>query len=290
MSMKLHSNYKPLPFYLKPRIMDEHEFVEVLNNFVPEDYEDDRMSDNEIERFVCYLLEPDKWMTAFGVDAMIQANSLKDDFQGLLNLDSSGSFGTWKFKYNFDDENVNVDFSIEDADFSSEDGFPYITVTCSGDGQPEFCFFIYINDKNMIKVYVPTKGNTWVKMQERDEGLKYSGVVVRYDSNKLKNEWGYDYVWSDLRKVISRNDYNYIVSKIYKQFKDDMDFDDFKKLFIKYFRISQENIKKLKNRGMTDLVNLIGEIRECFMEYLSYEVELDLSACREEFLSVSHPV
>ncbi len=142
----------------------------------------------------------------------------------------------------------------------------------------------------MIKVYVPTKGNTWVKMQKGDEGLKYSGVVVRYDSDKLKNEWGYDYVWSDLRKVISRNDYNYIVSKIYKQFKNDMDFDDFKKLFLKYFRISQENIKKLKNRGMTDLVNLIGEIRESFMEYLSYEVELDLSACREEFLSVSHPV
>ena len=127
-------------------------------------------------------------------------------------------------------------------------------------------------------------------MQEKDEGLKYSGVVVRYDSDMLKNEWGYDYVWSDLRKVISRNDYNYIVSKIYKQFKNDMDFDDFKKLFLKYFSISQENIKKLKNRGKIDLVNFIGEIRESFMEYLSYEVELDLSACRKEFLSVSHPV
>ena len=46
----------------------------------------------------------------------------------------------------------------------------------------------------------------------------------------------------------------------------------------------------LHRKDYTALVNLIGEIRESFIEYLSYEVELDLSACREEFLSVSHPV
>ena len=283
MSIRLHSNYRPLPFYLKPKIMDEHEFVEVLNNFVPEDYEDDRMADNEIERFVCYLLEPNKWMTAFWVDAMIQANSLKDDFQGLLNLDSSGSFDTWKFKYNFDDENVDVDFS-------TENGFPYITVTCSGDGQPEFCFFIYINDKNMIKVYMPTKGNTWVSLKKEDDGLTYKGVVTRYDGKTFKNEWGYDYHWDEVIKSMSRIDFNDLATDMYDDYDGDIEFESYIKLVRKYLRTSLTEISKLKDKGKTEIVQLIGEVKEKFMKFLEYEVELDLSACREEFLSVSYPV
>ncbi len=283
MSIRLHSNYRPLPFYLKPKIMDEHEFVEVLNDFVPENYKDGRMAENEIERFVCYLLEPNKWMTAFWVDAMIQANSLKDDFQGLLNLDSSGSFDTWKFKFNFDDENIDIDFNTEDE-------FPYITVTCSGDGQPEFCFFIYINDKNMIKVYVPTKGNTWVSLKKEDDGLTYKGVVTRYDGKTFKNEWGYDYHWDEVIKSMSRSDFNDLATDMYDDYDGDIEFESYIKLVRKYLRTSLTEISKLKDKGKTEIVQLIGEVKEKFMEFLEYEVELDLSACREEFLSVSHPV
>jgi len=285
MSILLHSNYRPLPFYLKPRIMDEHEFIEFINNFVPEDYEDDRMSKNEIERLVYYLLEPGEWQMPKDLDSykngIKQRISLNDDFRGILNHDTSGSFDTWKFKYNFDDENVDVDFS-------TENGFPYITVTCYGDGQPKFCFFIYINVDDILKVYIPTKGNTWVSLKKKDDGLTYKGVVTRYNGKTFKNEWGYDYYWDDVIKSMSRSDFNDIVTDMYDD-QDDIEFEKYIKLVRKYLRTNLTDISQLKDKGKTEIVQLIGEVKEKFMEYLEYEVELDLGACKEEFLSVSHP-
>lgn len=99
MSIRLHPNDRALAFYLKPKIMSEDEFIEFINNFVPDDYEDDRMSENEIERLVYYLLEPGEWQMPKDLDSykngVKQRMSLNDDFRGILIHDTTGSFGTW---------------------------------------------------------------------------------------------------------------------------------------------------------------------------------------------------
>ena len=287
--MRLHSNDRAYAFYLKPKIMSEDEFIEFINNFVPEDYEDDRMSKNEIERLVYYLLEPGEWQMPKDLDSykngFKQRISLTEDFRGILNHDTSGPFGTWSWKFNFDDENIDIDFSTDDE-------FPYITVTCYGDGQPKFCFFIYINIDDILKVYIPTRGNTWVRLKKKDVGLTYRGVVTRYDGETFKNEWGYDYYWDDVIKSMSRSDVNDIINDIVTDMydgQDDIEFEKYIKLVRKYLRASLTEISQLKDKGKTDIVQLIGEVKEKFMEYLEYEVELDLDACKEEFFRVSHP-
>lgn len=106
----------------------------------------------------------------------------------------------------FDFENVSIpvddydDFCNDVVGFYQLNGFEVALCAAGGDGEFPVCFVVYIDDKNKLRMYIPTLGNTWNKFsktafgseEETDKGAAWIETVDDADAYEEFKDYIYD--------------------------------------------------------------------------------------------------
>ena len=130
------------------------------------------------------------------------------------------------FKINFDFENHYFQTVDEDCEneyneapecgFIQLGDFAICLAWAGGDWEDPMYFAIYLSDKNKLRVYIPTNGNTfnvWTKTAYGSESENVEGILKmpkKYINEEYRdklNEW-LDDDWPDPENVLSEEYYN----------------------------------------------------------------------------------